>query len=140
VARTDARQVNGLDDAIQRCLRYKEAGANAVVVEAARTKKELALIAEKLPGPLAINMLEGDETPLLSKDELKYLGFQLLVYSVTALYTSTNALENILQVLQTRGTTRTALDSLIPFDHFNKILDLETYYSLSDRYRHSVEM
>jgi len=51
-----------------------------------------------------------------------------------------NAVENILQVLQAKGTTKTPLSCLTPFDHFNKILDLDTHYSLSDRYGTSGDM
>src|SRR5437868_1793971 len=67
VARTDARQVHNLEDAIVRCHRYKEAGADALFVEAPGSKEELATIAKELPPPLVANMLEGGVTPLLTK-------------------------------------------------------------------------
>ena len=50
VARTDARQPLGLDAAIERCLAYKEAGADALFVEAPRSVEELERIAQELPG------------------------------------------------------------------------------------------
>ncbi len=85
VARTDARQVNGLDDAIHRCLRYKDAGADALFVEAPQSQDELAYISRELPPPLVANMLEGGVTPLLNREELAALGFQLVVCPLTAL-------------------------------------------------------
>jgi 2-methylisocitrate lyase-like PEP mutase family enzyme len=71
VARTDARQVNGLEDAIARCRKYKEAGADALFIEAPRDVDELKTLARELPPPLVANMLEGCVTPLLTKDELE---------------------------------------------------------------------
>jgi methylisocitrate lyase len=135
VARTDARQVNGLEDAIQRCRRYKEAGADALFVEAPRTTEELATIARELPAPLVANMLEGGVTPLLAKDELEKLGFQLVVCPLTALYASAKAMQDMFVLIKSAGTTKTALDRLIPFKQFHDIIDLETYYSLDERYR-----
>ena len=135
VARTDARQVNGLEDAIQRCRRYKEAGADALFVEAPRSIDELKAIARELPAPLVANMLEGGVTPLLTKDELETLGFQLVVCPLTALYATTKAMQDMFALIKSAGTTRKALDRLIPFQQFHDIIDLEKYYNLDEQYR-----
>ena len=135
VARTDARQVHDLDDAIQRCRRYKEAGADALFVEAPNSREELARIAAELPPPLVANMLEGGVTPLLTQEELGQLGFQLVVCPLTALYASAKAMQDMFRLLRNDGTTRTALDRLLPFQQFHEIIGLDGYYSLDDRYR-----
>ena len=135
VARTDARQVNNLADAIARCHRYKEAGADALFVEAPRSKEELAMIAKELPPPLVANMLEGGVTPLLTKDELKDIGFQLIVCPLTALYASAKAMQAMFNLIKGAGTTRDALDHLLPFQEFHEIIDLESYYKLAERYK-----
>jgi 2-methylisocitrate lyase-like PEP mutase family enzyme len=135
VARTDARQVNSLDDAIQRCRKYKEAGADALFVEAPRSNEELATIARELPPPLVANMLEGGVTPLLTKDELAKIGFQLIVCPLTALYASAKAMQDMFQLIKTRGTTRDVLDQLLPFQQFHEIIDLDAYYKLAERYK-----
>jgi methylisocitrate lyase len=137
VARTDARQVNGLEDAIRRCRRYKEAGADALFVEAPGSAEELATIAKALPPPLVANMLEGGVTPLLAKDELDKLGFQLVVCPLTALYASAKAMQAMFQILKTAGTTRAALDQLLPFQQFHDLLGLDAYYALDEQYRAS---
>jgi len=137
VARTDARQVNGLEDAITRCRRYKEAGADALFVEAPRNTEELKTIARELPPPLVANMLEGGVTPLLTKDELETLGVQLVVCPLTALYASAKAMQEMFGLIKTAGTTRDALDRLLPFEQFHKIIDLEGYYKLDEKYRSS---
>ncbi|HEY3196482.1 MAG TPA: oxaloacetate decarboxylase [Nitrospirales bacterium] len=135
VARTDARQVNNIDDAIARCRRYKEAGADGLFVEAPRSKEELARIAKDLPGPLVANMLEGGVTPLLTKDELEQIGFQLIVCPLTALYASAKAMQDMFTLIKTAGTTRDALDRLLPFQQFNDLIGLKDYYALDEKYR-----
>src|SRR5574341_70314 len=135
VARTDARQVTGLNDAIRRCRRYREAGADALFVEGPRSVEELATIARELPPPLVANMLEGGVTPLLTKEELESLGFQLIVCPLTALYASAKAMQEIFGLLKTAGTTRAAMDRLLPFQQFHDIIDLDGYYALDERYR-----
>ncbi|MBI4400275.1 MAG: oxaloacetate decarboxylase [Nitrospirae bacterium] len=137
VARTDARQVNGLEDAILRCLQYKEAGADALFVEAPKSKEELATIARGLPPPLVANMLEGGVTPLLTKAELQSLGFQLVVCPLTALYASAKAMQEMFELIHRAGTTRDALSRLISFQQFHKAIDLDSYYALDERYRAS---
>ena len=135
VARTDARQVNNLDDAIARCRRYKEAGADALFIEAPRSKEELTRIAKELPPPLVANMLEGGVTPLLTKDELEEIGFHLIVCPLTALYASAKAMQDMFELIKSKGTTRDALDRLLPFQQFHDIIDLERYYKLAERYK-----
>jgi 2-methylisocitrate lyase-like PEP mutase family enzyme len=135
VARTDARQVNSIEDAIARCQRYKEAGADALFVEAPRSKEELARIAKELPAPLVANMLEGGVTPLLTRDELEQIGFQLIVCPLTALYASAKAMQDMFTLIKTAGTTRDALDRLLPFQQFNDLIGLNDYYALDEKYK-----
>jgi carboxyvinyl-carboxyphosphonate phosphorylmutase len=135
VARTDARQVNGLDDAIRRCRLYKDAGADALFIEAPRSREELQAIAKELPPPLVANMLEGGVTPLLTKDELEKIGLQLIVCPLTALYASAKAMKDMFHLIKTEGTTRAALDRLLPFQQFHDVIGLEGYYKLDEQYR-----
>src|SRR5437773_5539547 len=135
VARTDARQANGLEDAIKRCLKYKEAGADALFIEAPRSGEELKTIAKELPPPLVANMLEGGVTPLLTRDELEKLGLQLIVCPLTALYASARAMQELFNLIKTKGTTRDALDRLLPFQQFHNLIGLDAHYDLDEKYR-----
>lgn len=79
MARTDARDVEGLDSALVRARAYAEAGADSLFVESPKTRDELAQIAETLADlhlPLKANMAEGGSTPLLSAQELMSLGYK----------------------------------------------------------------
>jgi len=135
VARTDARHVDGLDAAIDRCRRYHDAGADALFVEAPASIDELQRIGGALPKPLVANMLEGGVTPLLRKQELDALGFQLIVCPLTGLYASAKAMQKMFALIKTAGTTRSALDDLLTFPEFHRLIDLDSHYALDERYR-----
>ena len=99
IARTDARAVHGLDEALRRAERYVRAGADGIFVEAPRSAAELARIAKAVDVPQFCNMLIGGETPILSNRELHEMGFAMVVHGTTltmaVLHTMTNVLSAI---------------------------------------------
>jgi methylisocitrate lyase len=135
VARTDARQALGLAEAIKRGKAFKEAGADAVFVEAPETKEEMAEIARQVPGPLVANMLERGVTPVMGPKELKELGFDLVVWPLAPLYCAAKSLSEVYSTLRQDGSTMAILDRLMPFDEFNKIVGLDEKYALDAKYR-----
>jgi len=134
VARTDARQPLGLEDAIERCLAYREAGADALFVEAPESVAELERIAEALPGPLVANMIERGVTPHLPRAELEELGFSLIVCPLAGLFSAAKAVLNVLTELRERETTAGAVDSMLTFDELNELVELEARYADEARY------
>ena len=134
VARTDARQPLGLEQAIERCLAYKEAGADALFVEAPQSIEELERIAEALPPPLVANMIERGVTPHLSRTELEQLGYQLIVCPLAALYASAKAVTEVLTELRDRETTAAMVDRMLAFDEFGELVELEARYADEARY------
>jgi methylisocitrate lyase len=134
VARTDARQVNGLKDAIKRCHRYKRAGADALFVEAPQSLGELKTIAKELPPPLVANMLERGVTPQLSRDELRALGFQMIVCPLSILFSYAKVAREIVTALRREGSTRNHVDKLMDFSEFNKLVRLESKYEAEKKY------
>ncbi len=134
VARTDARQPLGLEAAIERCLAYKEAGADALFIEAPRSVEELERIAEALPGPLVANMIERGVTPQLTRSELEQLGFNLIVCPLAALYASARAITDVLTELRDRETTAGVIDRMLAFDEFGELVGLESRYADEARY------
>jgi methylisocitrate lyase len=135
VARTDARQALGLAEAIKRGLAFKEAGADAVFIEAPETKEEMAEIARQVPGPLVANMLERGVTPLMGPKELKELGFDLIVWPLAPLYSVAKSLTDVYATLRRDGSTLAILDRLMPFNEFNDIVELDAKYALDAKYR-----
>jgi 2,3-dimethylmalate lyase len=134
VARTDARQPLGLEAAIERCLAYKEAGADALFIEAPQSVEELERIAEALPGPLVANMIERGVTPQLTRTELEKLGFNMIVCPLAALYASARAITDVLTELRDRETTAAVIDRMVAFDEFGELVGLESRYADEARY------
>lgn len=135
VARTDARQALGLKEAIRRGVAFKEAGADAVFVEAPESKEEMREISRNIPGPLVANMIERGVTPLMGPQELRELGFQLVVWPLAALYASAKAVKDVYTTLHAKGTTEEMIDRLLPFHEFHEIVGLEEKYEIDVRYR-----
>ena len=59
IARTDAREVYGLDEALRRGERYARAGADALFIEAPVSVEEMKIIGRTFDVPQLANMLEG---------------------------------------------------------------------------------
>jgi 2,3-dimethylmalate lyase len=135
VARTDALQALGLNEAINRGIAFKQAGADAVFIEAPETKEQMLAISRSVPGPLVANMLERGATPLMGPQELRDLGFDLIVWPLAPLYSAAKSLNEVYTTLRREGTTVEILDRLMHFDEFNRIVGLEEKYQLDDKYR-----
>jgi methylisocitrate lyase len=135
VARTDSRQALGLDEAVKRGKAFKEAGADAVFIEAPESKEEMAEISRQVPGPLVANMLERGVTPLMGPKELKNLGFELIVWPLAPLYSVAQSLTDVYTTLRQDGSTLAILNRLMPFNEFNDIVGLDEKYALDAKYR-----
>ena len=135
VARTDAIEPLGLDEAIRRGQEYRKAGADAVFIEAPRTAEELKNIAKSVNAPLVANMMEGGKTPLLSVEELRKIGFRLVVFPLSALFAATYAIREVFQTLKSKGITKSYINKMITFEEFNKLVDLPKYKQLEHRYK-----
>lgn len=135
VARTDSRQALGLNTAIERGIAFKEAGADAVFIEAPESKDEMKEISKQVAGPLVANMLERGVTPLMGPNELKELGFDLIVWPLAPLYSVAKTLTEVYTTLRRDGSTLAILDRLMPFDEFNRIVGLDEKYALDAKYR-----
>lgn len=133
-ARTDARQVHGLEEAIRRGVACKENGADAVFVEAPETVAEMREIARNVPGPLVANMVERGVTPLMTREELKELGFALILWPVGPLFAAASALNSYYGHLQANGTAKDTVDQVMSFDEFTEIVGLDAWSAFDAKY------
>ena len=86
VARTDAREQNGLEEALARGHEFFSAGADVLFVESPESSEEMKIIGNELGhAPLLANMVEGGRTPLLARAELADMGFNFVIYPVAAM-------------------------------------------------------
>ncbi len=134
VARTDALAVHGLDEALERMQAAREAGADASFVEAPESIEQMAEIGRRAPAPLVANMIEGGRTPLLPRETLAEMGFQLILYPLSALYGAARTIKRLYQHLAEKGTTAGMEDWLTSFDEFNQLMGVEEKYRLAERY------
>jgi methylisocitrate lyase len=135
VGRTDALETHGLEEAIRRALLYKEAGADVLFVEGPRNRDELRRIGRELPGPLAVNLIEGGRTPLCSLEELAEMGFYSVGFVLSGLYAAARALERTYAEIRARGATEGLADALMLFEEFNALVGLDSRYAEDERYR-----
>ncbi len=116
IARTDAIAVDGLDEAIRRAVAYHDAGADALFVEAPRTRDELTEIGRRVPGVKIANIVEGGRTPIVPAAELRALGYKLAIYANLVLRSSVKAIQASLAHLRAHGDTTAILNQLITMD------------------------
>lgn len=120
-----------------------QAGADACFVEAPRDDEELKEIGRKTEGYRVCNMLEGGVTPLHTQQELKEMGFHLVVHPLTTLYAAARSITHILKLLKDAGSTRDQLHKLATFEEFNELIGLDSWFELEARYskfKSTVEM
>jgi methylisocitrate lyase len=135
VARTDARAPLGIDEAIERGKIYRKEGADVVFVEAPQSEEELREIPTKINAPLLANMIENGVTPTFSADELKSMGYSMVVFPLSGLYAATYAMKKIFSHLKSNGTTKGCTDTMLDFDEFNELVELPKFMQMEKKYQ-----
>ncbi|MCO7219040.1 oxaloacetate decarboxylase [Klenkia sp. PcliD-1-E] len=109
IARTDVAQVEGTRAAVDRALRFADAGADVLFVEAPRTAEDVELVATELKGHhLLFNWVEGGATEGLTMDTVAELGFSLVLFPISTLLAATRAMQMALETLQRTSSTEGA--------------------------------
>ena len=135
IARTDARAVYGLDEALSRAKMAVAAGADVIFVEAPQSVDELKKVADTIDVPVMANMIEHGKTPLLSVDELQDLGYSLVIYPLATLYMATKAMCEAVKELKDTGTTAGLVDRMLAFHEFNDLVGLKDFQTLERQYQ-----
>ena len=135
ITRTDAIAVEGLDAALERGERYREAGADMLFIEAPVGRGEVERVARHFEGvPLLYNMAASGKTPDLSADELGKLGFRLAIYPNWIILAAIPAMQNMLKELKRTGTIAHLRDKVATFKQFTDIAGLPEIQQLEERY------
>lgn len=134
VARTDSLAQFGIEEAIERGKEYKRIGADVIFIEAPKTIDQMKLISKEIKAPLLANMIEEGITPNLTADQLRKMGFKMVVFPLSALYSATFAIKQTLQTLKKTGTTRELKNKMITFQEFNDLVHLSLYKNLEKKY------
>lgn len=133
LARTDAIDPEGVDNAIERAKKYLNAGADGVYLEGPKTPEDLEKIGRELTGvPLATSILEhGGKTPWLSPKELGQMGYTMILYPTTVIFqvvsTIQKALEHLKQGKPIHGGS-------VDMDGFMQIVDLPYWKAIEEKF------
>ncbi|MGE5302178.1 MAG: isocitrate lyase/PEP mutase family protein [Alphaproteobacteria bacterium] len=135
IARTDARGVNGFDEAILRGKAFAKLGVDAIFVEAPQSEAELAEIPQRIPDvPLLVNVFKGGKTPMLPVDRLEKMGYRIAIYPSESQRAAIYAMRTALGMLKKDGTTEAMDDALTSFKERDKIVGLDDWQSIERRY------
>lgn len=124
VARTDARGPLGMQEALDRCLLFKQAGADILFVDGPQSLEELELIGRELPGPLLANMSETGLTPLRSAQELQQMGFAIALFPSSTVRLTIKVVDDFLHDLKNSGDSRNWVDRMASLEQTNNALGL----------------
>lgn len=136
LARTDAIEPHGIDDAIGRGRRYLDAGADGIYVEGPRTSEELEEVGEAFRNvPLATSVLErGGKTPWTSPSELHAMGYDMILYPVTVLFRAVRAMQlGLADLLEGRPLST---DASVDLPEFESIVAMEDWADIENRFMH----
>lgn len=127
IARTDSRSVNGIDDAIERAREYMKAGADCIFTEALESEDEFREMRKKVNGFLMANMTEFGKSPLLSVKELESIGYNMVIFPLTAFRGILKKTEEIYKMLMEMGTQRDFINEIMSRKQFYEIIGYSEY-------------
>ncbi|NPC94599.1 methylisocitrate lyase [Bacillus sp. WMMC1349] len=130
VARTDAKAVEGIDEAINRANLYIEAGADAIFPEALTNAEEFQELASAVNAPLLANMTEFGKTPYYTAEEFQLLGYSMVIYPVTSLRAAAKAYERVFSDIYQKGTQKDVLHDLQTREQLYDAIHYDDYEEL----------
>ncbi len=133
MARTDARAIHGLDDALRRAEAYIEAGADGIFVEAPESVEELEIIGKAFDVPQFANMLVSGRTPILTNQELYDLGFEMIVHGTTLIMRVAEAMRETLQAIKEDRLDPSA--GFASIEEFKAMTGFQEWADFEDRLR-----
>lgn len=133
LARTDARQMNGLDDAINRVNRCCDAGADIAFIEAPQSLTELEEIPKRVQYPLFVNMLSGGVTPILPVQDLEQMGYKIVVCPIESLLVCARAMRQLCEAWKTTGRVDQLAMQAMSFDEVKKLLGVDEFLKVRER-------
>jgi methylisocitrate lyase len=125
IARTDARAVEDFDRAVDRALRYVEAGADAIFPEALQSLDEFRDFAKEVTVPLLANMTEFGKSPLITFADLAGFGYKIVIYPMSAFRVSMKASEKFLRALKESGSQKEWIDEMQTREELYRLLDYD---------------
>ena len=140
IARSDARNVEGLERMIDRCKAYIDAGAEIIFPEALKDEKEFEIVRKKLKSYLLANMTEFGRSKLLSFKKLENLGYNIVIYPVTTQRLAMKNVEDGLRAIFHDGHQNNIIGKMQTRKRLYDLVEYEKYNSLDEKiYNFSTE-
>lgn len=133
IARTDARTGLGLDEAITRAFAYGEAGADILFVESPESVEEMTKVCQSFDKPLLANMVTGGKTPVLPAEELKKLGYTIVIHPAAGFLSCAAGLAQAYGDLKKNGTV-TETTPMFNFADFNEMIGFPAVWAFDKKY------
>ncbi len=134
IARSDARQGEGVDAMVRRLVAYAAAGADMLFPEALADEAEMAYVAERLPAPALANMADGGSTRIIPASVLQEIGYAGAIFPALTALASAAATQHALVRLKQSGTSVHADVPLFSFDEFCGLIGFEEIWEFDERW------
>ena len=134
MARTDAAACTSFEDAVDRCQRALEAGADVLFLEGPRTKEEIAKIPGSADAPFLLNLVYGGNTPILSQKELAEMKFAMVLYANAALQAAVTGMQRVLGHIKETGSIDGMQDDVASFNERQRLVNKPLYDALEQKY------
>ena len=133
IARSDAKDVEGIDKMIDRCKSYVEAGAEIIFPEALKDEKEFEIVRKSLDCYLLANMTEFGKSKILNYKELENLGYNIVIYPVTTQRLAMKSVEEGLRIIYEDGHQNNIIDKMQTRKRLYDLVEYEKYNTLDER-------
>ena len=134
IGRTDGLAASGLEEALERARAYHDAGVDLVFVDGIKRIAEVEAVARHVPGRKVVSIVDGNETTALTARDLEQMGFAIVLYAVTTLFTATRAIREALTTLAVDGTPKALADRQVSYGELAGIVGLPEFETWDERY------
>jgi len=131
IARTDARGVTSLDDAMARARVYAANGADIIFPEGLQSADEFAAFRRAVDVPLLANMTEFGKTPYLTLAEFQSLGYNLVIYPVSSLRLAAKAMAEGYATLRATGTLEETLPRMLTRQELYDLIEYAAHEAMA---------
>ncbi|EKD98232.1 MAG: hypothetical protein ACD_23C00525G0002 [uncultured bacterium] len=136
IGRTDALPAAGIEEAVRRAKLYQDTGVDLVFVDGIKKIAEIEAIARAVKGPKVVSIVDGNETVALTAADLQEMGFSVVFYAVTTLFTAVKAVSDALLRLKVDGTPAAAASGMVSYADFSERIGLPFHKHLDDQFGH----
>jgi 2-methylisocitrate lyase-like PEP mutase family enzyme len=134
MARTDAIACTGFEDAVERANAALEAGADCLFIEGPRSREEIERIPRSADAPMLINLVYGGNTPILTQQDLRQMGYAMVLYANAALQAAITAMQRTLGEIKRTGSIEGVMSELATFEERQRLVNKPLYDALEQRY------